>query len=377
LGQNSSSHGLGDSDTLRAENPRAYKVSFLTKLGQLAGAHMPIDWTLVHGFFAAMGGFVLHDDDNQSQTLSLKNIEDLVREGKIEYPIISKREIKDKSKGNVLAKGLVLIQTMWFLLQCVARGAQHLSITELELATAAFALLNLITYSLWWDKPLNVECPVRVRKKHVCGQEDGGEVVSGNKEADQGGGQEQDEVTAERTKEHAACSSRVRDRWSRFWRRWTWRNIQDAVLSAFLMIFGPFASMIKEHEEDNAFYAGKNEDEDQSNKAVLGALVASMAFGAIHCIAWLFSFPSRMEQLIWKMSSITITGVPVFIATFIFVVDGLPKIARVPIVNLFFLSPILYLLARVVLLVLALMALRSLPPSGLQTVQWTTFLPHV
>jgi hypothetical protein len=87
-----------------------------------------------------MGGFVYN-----GRTLSLKDIEDLVEKDEIEYPIISKEEIKDKSKGDAITKGLALIQTTWFLLQCVARGSQHLSITELELATAAFALLNIIT----------------------------------------------------------------------------------------------------------------------------------------------------------------------------------------------------------------------------------------
>jgi hypothetical protein len=89
-----------------------------------------------------MGGFVYHGDNGPLRMLSLQDIEELVKKDEIEYPIISKEEIKDKSKGDALTKGLVLIQTTWFLLQCVARGVQHLSLTELEFPTAAFALLN-------------------------------------------------------------------------------------------------------------------------------------------------------------------------------------------------------------------------------------------
>jgi hypothetical protein len=165
-----------------------------------------------------MGGFVYHDDNGPLRMLSLQDIEELVKKDEIEYPIISKEEIKDKSKGDTLTKGLVLIQTAWFLLQCVARGAQHLSLTELELATAAFALLNIVTYVLWWDKPLNVQCPVRVWKKHVYDQGGGGQVTSSEKETGQGDSQQRNEAAAEGVRERTTIASRVWDWWSSFWR---------------------------------------------------------------------------------------------------------------------------------------------------------------
>ena len=82
-----------------------------------------------------MGGFV-----DGTTLLSLNDIERLVRSKEIEYPIVTREEIQDKSKGDAVTKALVVLQTTWFLLQCAARGSQHLALTELELATAAFAL---------------------------------------------------------------------------------------------------------------------------------------------------------------------------------------------------------------------------------------------
>ena len=38
---------------------------------------------------------------------------------------------------------------------------------------------------------------------------------------------------------------------------------------------------------------------------------------------------------------------------------------------------LLYIIARVVTLVLALTSLRDLPPGAFDTVHWTTFIPHV
>jgi len=52
-------------------------------------------------------------------------------------------------------------------MQCIARGVQGLPITELELATIVFAGLNFVIYLLWWDKPLNLRCGVRVYKKRI------------------------------------------------------------------------------------------------------------------------------------------------------------------------------------------------------------------
>jgi hypothetical protein len=143
------------------------------------------------------------------------------------------------------------------------------------------------------------------------------------------------------------------------------------------MVFLPFYLMMAEDEDDDTFFAGKVEDEneDQQVKAFYGAVFVSMVFGGIHCIGWLLSFPSHTEQELWRISSVAITGVPQIIVVFSFIDRSfrVPDIVSISLV----LSPILYLLARVALLVLALMALRSLPHSALQTVQWITFIPHV
>ncbi|EEB99729.1 hypothetical protein MPER_00523, partial [Moniliophthora perniciosa FA553] len=50
----------------------------------------------------------------------------------------------------------------------VARAVTGLAITELEIATVAFALLNFTTYFLWWNKPLSVQYPIQVTwQQHV------------------------------------------------------------------------------------------------------------------------------------------------------------------------------------------------------------------
>jgi len=75
---------------------------------------------------------------------------------------ITDEEIGDRSKGDALAKVILILQSSWFICQCIARWVQGLGLTQLELTTLALASLNGITFILWWDKPLAVEAPVRV-----------------------------------------------------------------------------------------------------------------------------------------------------------------------------------------------------------------------
>ncbi|KIK64239.1 hypothetical protein GYMLUDRAFT_436794 [Collybiopsis luxurians FD-317 M1] len=120
-------------------------------------------WTMTHGMFLVMGGFMLADPTGKHiQVLHRRHLERLLRTGDVSLPHILESEIMDRSKGDALAKTLVLIQTTWFITQVVSRVVLHLPITELELTTVAFALLNFFTYALWWKKPLDVRYPVTV-----------------------------------------------------------------------------------------------------------------------------------------------------------------------------------------------------------------------
>ena len=97
-------------------------------------------WTTTHGFFAVMGGFMLFEDGREPRTLYPFRLEEYLKSGAID---ITEAEIQDKSRGDMLSKGLVIVQTGWFVLQCIARRVEHLPITELELVTLAFAALAL------------------------------------------------------------------------------------------------------------------------------------------------------------------------------------------------------------------------------------------
>lgn len=58
-----------------------------------------------------------------------------------------------------------MFQLLWFVLQIAARSRQNLAITELELTTAALAILNIGMYIAWWKKPTDISCPTILRSR--------------------------------------------------------------------------------------------------------------------------------------------------------------------------------------------------------------------
>ncbi|PVF91974.1 hypothetical protein CPB86DRAFT_845393 [Serendipita vermifera] len=103
-------------------------------------------WTTAHGFFVSMGGFhafVREEVEAKSLTHEFD---------KPYYPLHRKevmRMIREK-------------QTGWFIIQCIARRAAHLPPTELEVVTLAYTIMNVGIYAARWDKPRNVDRPIRV-----------------------------------------------------------------------------------------------------------------------------------------------------------------------------------------------------------------------
>lgn len=118
-----------------------------------------------------MGGFgyVVHDNDSQGprfhydpsevERLDIVAFRWVLNHDSSILPDISEESILDKSKAHWLAKSILLIQALWFCANALARLIQGLSISLLEVTTFAHAFCTLITYALWWKKPLNVHEP--------------------------------------------------------------------------------------------------------------------------------------------------------------------------------------------------------------------------
>jgi len=127
---------------------------------------------MAHGHLIVMGGISTVDpsveDDGQadprSPVLTIERYTKTKERERLNRKLrkISEEDIKDRSKSDILSKLIAISQTTWFILQCITRGQQKLTLTELELVTLALASLNAITYVFWWHKPLGVQVPIRI-----------------------------------------------------------------------------------------------------------------------------------------------------------------------------------------------------------------------
>jgi len=118
-------------------------------------------WTMGHGFLVQMGAFVNTNPDGNIRVLPPDDLRNwMICQQRV--PKVSAQQISGRSKSDGLSKALVLIQTSWFVAQCIGRHVKGLYITPAELSTLAFAALNGMMYFLWWHKPLDCRVPVEL-----------------------------------------------------------------------------------------------------------------------------------------------------------------------------------------------------------------------
>ena len=117
-----------------------------------------------------MGGFVLNTYEPEAEvyiprsprvTLTPKGLLLLARLDHITdtLPDIALKTLKDRSKADNFAKGLVCVQAGWLIIQCISRVACDLPVTLLEINTIGHVFCALVMYALWWSKPLDVRDP--------------------------------------------------------------------------------------------------------------------------------------------------------------------------------------------------------------------------
>ncbi|KAI0059852.1 hypothetical protein BV25DRAFT_1889281 [Artomyces pyxidatus] len=283
-------------------------------------------WTVRHGFFVAMGGFNYYMDGKPRHPLSHTEVVCLIGSGDLVPP--TDEEIGNMSQGDVLSKTLAVVQTLWFVVQATARRIEGLPITQLEIMTLAYTVITVAMYVAWWDKPQNVGGPVRVPVKESP---------------------EPDEVEKEDD-----------EKW---------------YIRIFVVIAGAqdqFVDLRKERRVPT-FYGGGDTDDNNSLYADILALCAAMVFGAVHCLAWNYAFPSHAEKIIWRVSSLAIVALPVAILVSMLLAM---MISRPSHLLVFLISAPLYIAARSLLLALSFSTLRSLPPEAYRAVQWTLRIPH-
>lgn len=78
---------------------------------------------MTHSFYARMGGLVLECPDYLPVQIFWRELLDLVRDGSIKMPTLTEDEINDRSNEDSAVKLLTVLQSGWFVIQCIVRAS--------------------------------------------------------------------------------------------------------------------------------------------------------------------------------------------------------------------------------------------------------------
>ena len=315
---------------------------------------------LEHGFYIEMGGLQLVSDLAGGHDLpsDFKGI--LTSRGGIELARIGllPKVPSELIASDILPKILICLQAGWMVIQCIARVAQSLPLTLLELHTLIQTIYAIFMYLLWFKKPDTLKVPTRVRvddeKLKILK-----DIVDMWSPLDEGGSR-----SFRLTKPEDARPTEVNE--SGFGQEWLPRR--RLLLPKLHWLLSPI-------------------------------------YGGLHLTMWKGHFPSKLERILWIASALIIVGVPFLRIAGDFLLksmrgqDGtgwnapwngsetyLASLKSQRQWGQFVLYQVLctlwgivlgiWVLARIYLVVESFASLRNLPLGAYNNVRWVSFIPH-
>ena len=354
--------------------------------------------TPAHGQFIVMGGFMLFKDGRPFQVLSPEKFTQLIDAGCIEFPFITKEEIYDKSKGQPILGVITFLQTLWFVVQCIARRVLGLSITQLEMVTLALIAMHGLLLVLWWHKPLDTRGYIRIDLIRVpppaeteLQQDDANAVVKWDFTREKALGKQVKTIF----KAESYFRTRRKDRlFVRILKLslTTPLYFLEKVFTDYGELFLRLETeMIPEGEtEVSIFYAPDTSDN-------LGAFLFGVEntlgslFAAAHISMWFAPFPTHRDQMVWRVCSVVTTALPLLFIIGISLLIGIYVISlsltnRLAEIMLKVMQGVAMLVvitgfvammaARMALIVETFVCLQALSTSAQLAVGWTNYIPH-
>jgi hypothetical protein len=156
---------------------RARTTTKELKAVQTAGLTPEGGWSLTHGFFANMGGFAIRRKRasageplsppihlNGESLLALLGGE---HKSQVKAPLLSQADIEDRSKSNLFAKSVVVLQVLYYCGTCLLRLIRHLPVTQLEIGTFGFAVCSVLSFFVLFPKPRSVNTTTVIAEFNV------------------------------------------------------------------------------------------------------------------------------------------------------------------------------------------------------------------
>jgi hypothetical protein len=369
------------------------------------------NWSIIHGFYAQMGGFAVQLDPEDDSGYNVRYADgdyicSFVQEGRISaHSWTTEQEIKDKGKADGLVKSLTILQLLWLFIQCSARLAQHLPLTTLEISTLAYIPCAISIYYFWWDKPYEINTPtylslapegtyvadddVSVSLASVSLSRSGTGLSKPNESDEQGRSSSSTsrptslESTASSTKSSVDCSEAHTESHTSY------------ASSDYLQVYR-ISGMIRQFSEDTYYF------ETYGHVFMTGATFFMV--GAVHLSAWNFSFATTYERTAWRVCSIVVMfSIPLTWISILMLggrlvwrsaaltdeytkegreqdmerldawrIQGIGSLST----RLWYVFAVPYVIARLYLLVEVFVALRAAPKDVYRIPEWTNFMPH-
>lgn len=248
------------------------KILNTVDLQTLNAIHPTRVWTLTHSYLANMGGLDRYAGRENGSVFIPVTSNALVNccLGSDHDPLpslyLSKDDINDKDKADFFVKVLALVQVLWLILSVVARAVKKLPISQLELCTCAFATLAVLTFSANWSKPKDFAVPIPIRM----------------------------------IPDTSAC------------------EVHNYYAEPFMRF------MLKPSERWEPGQQCRIGNDYVRMKGLVNPMtvmitLSTILFGGLHCSAWNFEFPTRIEMMVWMVASVISATLPLaaIVATFI------------------------------------------------------------
>ncbi|KAE8385390.1 hypothetical protein BDV23DRAFT_18963 [Aspergillus alliaceus] len=396
-------------------------------------------WSIQHGMFGVMGGFAIEtpyvsptgERHTLRRLITPAGISILAHAGYL--PSLAPEDIAERSKADLFAKGVVLVQIIWFALQVLGRLSQGLPVTPLETHTAIHVGCTILVYAIWASKPYNLVQSIKLSGPDIIYigaffnfQDISGEVFH----------QEQARYRLERMeywKRRVILASQgvsptelppspprlksitqlIEDYSSRAIRteavHYTYKDeailhaiAQDARQGLYILEKKGYTNchgsppgetkLLRQSSENftvKAIWGGWSTDighEPSLDKGI--HILFNVLYGGSHLAAWNSAFPTTPERWLWRGCALYLTTLPFWAILWILWWRGVKSRLKILYLirngsidiiaaSLFFTVLVCYTLARCYFLVEALIGLRRLPSTAFDIVHWTSFLPHV
>ena len=340
----------------------------------------------VHAYYALMGGFAFYDsyDDNTPKSLFeistnpdcnvevpqyktlvyiMKHFPDIITD-------IPEEEILHRAASSSLGKALLIVQVGWFCTNCASRLFQGLPLSLLEVSTAAHAFCTLLTYFVWWSKPINVATPTLLREN---------------------GAREVYALLKCQDNEYAKALEMAQKRAAGGSLMPAGPHISEKiVLAAGALQHLPTQERLQVYlrfkSRDRMLFPGLFRFGDFTTKFPISVTVATcpMLYGLAHFLAWSDRFPTPLEQLLWRISSLVVTCsglIEVFLGVCAELLEGYGDTTNTgngACLSFFgLLVPVSHVLASCFLVVESIRQLFFLDDAAYQLPSWSNYWPHL